>query len=870
MESVISNGNELGLSEHFPNACISQVVCLRCINIHDKDFTCDHCGIREKIFMERCFQINCRGNCLLSDFFEYIFGLISKSFKVIMISHNGGFYDSHFLLKFILNNTHIFHEIPQLVTKGTKIYSIKTKHFKIIDSLNFFGTSLKCLPKMFGISEEKGYFPYLFNTNEKLSYVGSWPDKKYFMPQGMKTDEKLAFEEWYNEISNSSEIYNHRESLIKYCSLDVTILRKACVNFYSYFREHFGFNIFETSLTIAASCNKIFRSKFMQKDSIGIIPLNGYRFVDNQSLIALKWLYTQEFIHGFSIEHAGNGREKKIGNYRVDGYRKDSVTNTETVYEFLGCYWHSCPKCYPHIAENSDEKLLFISRRENTESRLNFLRSQVDTVITIWECEFKHNLAEDQELSRIASRDPYTRISPLNPRDAFFGGRTSTIVKYHKVEQGEKIRYYDVCSLYPYVNKNFKVPLGHPRILLGEEARSINIASFEGILKARVLPPSNLYHPVLPFKMHQKLMFFLCYTCALEKTNECNHTEQDRSFVGTWVVDEVRMALEKGYQILEIFEGWEYEVQTGVFAQYVNTFLKIKQEASGYPSWCTSDTLKTEYVRNYKAKEGIELDPLKIEKNSGRRSSAKLCLNSFWGKFGENPAHKSKYEIVIDSKRYFELIMCPTILITKVVIINETTLLVCYENSEDACENLNTVNVGVAAYTTCGARLKLYSYLDLMGPRIIYMDTDSVFFTEKPGEPTLPLGDYLGDLTDELSDFGQGAYISEFVSGGPKNYAFEVTIPQTNSKKYVIKAKGFTLNHQNLGIVNFHSMRDMVLSSDSDELGDNNFLVTKTDKIIRRGMGNLFSKSEDKVYQLHYTKRKEIDNFRSVPWGYKL
>jgi len=28
--------------------------------------------------------------------------------------------------------------------------------------------------------------------------------------------------------------------------------------------------------------------------------------------------------------------------------------------------------------------------------------------------------------------------------------------------------------------------------------------------------------------------------------------------------------------------------------------------------------------------------------------------------------------------------------------------------------------------------------------------------------------DYLGDLTDELEEFGSGSYIEKFVSGGPK------------------------------------------------------------------------------------------------------
>jgi hypothetical protein len=788
-----------------------------------------------------------------------VFELIGRGFKVLLIGHNAGFYDGHFLLKYIFSNPTIFHEIPKLITRGNKIYVIQTKSFKVIDSLNYFSTALSKLPTMFGFQEQKGFFPYLFNTNENLTYIGCIPDKKFFMPSGMKPNEKREFDEWWDNFYNSNIPY------------------KACVNFYQNFKSTFGFNVFEQSLTIAAACNKIFRSNFLRKDSIGVIPLNGYRMRENQSVVALKWLYTEEVRRGITIEHAGNGREKKVDNYHVDGYYKDPFTHQEYIFEFLGCYWHSCDKCFPHIV-NSDSIVdaEIIKRRENTQYRLQYLRSRYGNVVCKWECEFKHDLAEDLELSEIASSDPYTQIPPLNPRDAFYGGRTSTITSYHKVDDGEKIMYFDVCSLYPYINKHFKVPLGHPKLHVGDDAKNIDIATFEGIIKCRVLPPSDLFHPVLPFKMHKKLMFFLCFSCALSHSEVCEHDELQRSFLGTWVADEIRLAISKGYRVIRIHEAWEYQVETGVFKEYVNTFLKEKQEASGFPNWCDNEAKKSQYVRDYKIREGVDLDPSKIVKNPGKRSSAKLCLNSFWGKFGENPATKTKMEIVCDPHRFFQLLMDISIQINKVIVINELTLLVCFENINEACENLNTVNVAVAAFTTCGARIKLYSYLEQLQKRVLYMDTDSVIFTLKQGESCLELGDYLGDLTDELIEFGEGSYITEFVSGGPKNYAFQVFSPLTNSVNYVVKAKGFTLSHENLNVINFSSIKNMVLRSinqdsyteiESDD--DSDFLVTKCSRIFRKGMGNIHSREETKVYRINCGKRRLSGGYISYPWGYK-
>jgi hypothetical protein len=46
----------------------------------------------------------------------------------------------------------------------------------------------------------------------------------------------------------------------------------------------------------------------------------------------------------------------------------------------------------------------------------------------------------------------------------------------------------------------------------------------------------------------------------------------------------------------------------------------------------------------------------------------------------------------------------------------------------------------------------------------VSITTDSVIFVHKPGQYKPPVGDFLGDMTDELN----GEHIVEFVSGGPK------------------------------------------------------------------------------------------------------
>jgi hypothetical protein len=96
---------------------------------------------------------------------------------------------------------------------------------------------------------------------------------------------------------------------------------------------------------------------------------------------------------------------------------------------------------------------------------------------------------------------------------------------------------------------------------------------------------------------------------------------------------ELLKAVEKGYEITRMHEVWHFPQQSDeLFKEYVNTFLKIKQEASGYPKEYVTPEQRELYVSQYLEHEGIELDPDKITHNPGLRSLAKLMLNSFWGK----------------------------------------------------------------------------------------------------------------------------------------------------------------------------------------------------------------------------------------------
>ena len=105
-------------------------------------------------------------------------------------------------------------------------------------------------------------------------------------------------------------------------------------------------------------------------------------------------------------------------------------------------------------------------------------------------------------------------------------------------------------------------------------------------------------------------MFPLCMKCAEDSSVKCSHSKEERSLVGTWVTFELFKALDCGYRLMHVYEIWHFDsVSPHFFKGYVDNFLKIKQEASGYPGWCQSDSEKEKFVREYEKAEGIRLDP---------------------------------------------------------------------------------------------------------------------------------------------------------------------------------------------------------------------------------------------------------------------
>ena len=100
--------------------------------------------------------------------------------------------------------------------------------------------------------------------------------------------------------------------------------------------------------------------------------------------MAVQWLTWEGAKNGCAIRHQVNGREKRIGKLPVDGW----CPETRTAYQFHGCFFHGCPKCYDQNETNSMNGKTMATLLEKTRCNTAYLRRHVE-VVEMWECEWK-------------------------------------------------------------------------------------------------------------------------------------------------------------------------------------------------------------------------------------------------------------------------------------------------------------------------------------------------------------------------------------------------------------------------------------------------------------------------------------------------
>jgi G:T-mismatch repair DNA endonuclease (very short patch repair protein) len=210
------------------------------------------------------------------------------------------------------------------------------------------------------------------------------------------------------------------------------------------------------------------------------------------------WLLHMEQTDGCHIQHARNGREYRPSEllyYNVDGY----CAETQTVYEFLGCYYHGCTRQPLRDVKTLGGDTLS-ERYEQTLGRIERIKRAGYHVKIQWECKFEEAKIVKQKSELLVH--PIVKHAPLSTRDALYRGRTEAMRLHYKICEGKKsVQYCDVIRLYPYICKYFKFPITHPTIHVGDACVDKEAClKIEGLMKCNIVPPNDLYHPVIQFQ----------------------------------------------------------------------------------------------------------------------------------------------------------------------------------------------------------------------------------------------------------------------------------------------------------------------------------------------------------------------------------
>ena len=75
---------------------------------------------------------------------------------------------------------------------------------------------------------------------------------------------------------------------------------------------------------------------------------------------------------------------------------------------------------------------------KDTQRKIKWLKDQGFEVVEKWGCAFKKDMEQDEGLKQFKKDHGF--VDSLQPRDAFFGGRTNAAKLLHECQGDEKIK----------------------------------------------------------------------------------------------------------------------------------------------------------------------------------------------------------------------------------------------------------------------------------------------------------------------------------------------------------------------------------------------------------------------------------------------
>lgn len=322
---------------------------------------------------------------------------------------------------------------------------------------------------------------------------------------------------------------------------------------------------------------------------------------------------------------------------------------------------------------------------------------------------------------------PLSKSADEFVRRAYFGGRTEIFKPYFESDGKQMLKAWDVNSLYPSVMMDFAYPGNMDSFTYDYDPKAF------GFFEAEVEVPDDMYVPPLgtiievPTEVKDN-------KGRVKVVSSKKFVFPTGRFSGYWSTKELEYARSVGVKIRKTGKGVIFKSAGFLFKDYIEQLYKMRLDAK-------------------KKGDGVT-DIL-----------AKLLMNSTYGRFGLNTERES---LVIDSGQEGVI---PDL---EMKLGKGKVFRLAREPKE-----LNTfTNVGISAWVTSLARIRMHEFYMKCGENLWYTDTDSLYTTKSFKD-----SGKLGELKFE-GEFKKACFLL------PKTYALE----SENEKHELVKKitmKGF-------------------------------------------------------------------------------
>lgn len=873
-------------SYHKDILVVSQSICSLCKDIDsdvtDKGFKCSLCGERTRVFEKSPME----------SFIAYVIALKDIFSTITVTGLNLQGYDAQIIMQYLLKKG-ITPNICILNGRNIKYMTIGTK-IRFIDMYNFVPIKLSMYPKTFNIKEDgnllaKTFFPYKFASISNYYYKGPIPDIDYYEPYKKSPEECKELIKWHQEKCNDeSYVFDFRKELIEYCINDVEITRMGACKFSKLFQDLAGFCPLENAMSISSASMLYFRKCFLKDNAIVMTSSDCFKKNHTYSKQALIWLtYIKNTRNLENLQFASIGEEQRIPGtrHKIDGYCEYKDENGKIHkkgFEFSGCYYHG-HECIKFNRDKCQANLNYKSldmKQIEWENRNEIYKRYLTELENIWECEFKLLMKSDPYFTNIKYQNELFGVEPIRPRDAFCGGRTECFTMIAVAGEDHKIYYYDFTSMYAYIMKYKRMPIGNPEFIAYPKEN--NISNYFGLAKVSILPPKKLFLPVLPMKINNKLLFGLCYSCMKDlNQSECTHSVEQRTLFSTWTTLEIQYAVNRGYKIIQVYQvvhyrnGSEYNKdknEHSLFSEFINSLIKVKMECSDWPKWAINSELKSKYIQDVFNREGVLLNQENISDNPALKKISKLISNSLYGGFAKRD-HERNTKFIKTAEEYLNILTDEQKEIKGIVFPNDEIAVISYDDFSETKKNYNSSPV-ISTFITAYGRLvlleKMEYIVDTYGyDSLLYIDTDSLVF-KIPSQCNIDFideGICLGQMTNEIDS--EQETISLFISPGPKTYAMDImNINTKQSVKQILRFKGFKFTAESQTSLNLESLLQVMLSF---ERGEEKCIQTKHTQFVKDRYFQIKSVDRTKVFKIKFNKRVlNVNNITdpTLPYGY--